>query len=349
MNQPRWSVERAARWRREVGWRVGCNFTPSTAGNQLEMWQEETFDPVTIDRELGWAAGLGMNTVRVYLHDIVFRDDAGAFMDRLDAVLSAADAHGIAMVPVLFDGVWNPWPRAGKQPDPVARRHNSVWVQGPGTDILNDETLWDTLRPYVQGVLSRFGNDPRVLMWDLFNEPDQVDAVTLRAGTRTPKIAAATRLVARVFDWACETDPDQPLSVGLWEYGEDGRPAENSLNTLVLERSDVVSFHCYEPGDRLRTVISALRAHGRPLVCTEWLARSAGSTVDLLGVFAEEGVDAINWGLVDGRTQTRFPWKSWTETVTDDEPWFHELLRADGSPYDGAEIETFRRLTQPGG
>lgn len=346
MNRPRWDPERAAQWRRDAGWRVGCNFTPSTAGNQLEMWQPGTFDPGTIDRELGWAAGLGMNTVRVYLHDIAYRDDPGGFLDRVDMVLSAAHAHGIAMVPVLFDGVWNPWPRAGRQPEPVPRRHNSVWVQGPGTDIMFDESRWDSLRPYVQGVLSRFVGDSRVLAWDLFNEPDQVDTVTLRAGTRAAKIAAATRLVGRVFDWARETDPSQPLTVGLWEYAEDGRPSDNSLNALVLDRSDVVSFHCYEPEERLRTVIRGLRSHGRPLVCTEWLARSAGSTVDLLAVFAEEGVDAINWGLVDGRTQTRFPWRSWTEEVADDEPWFHELLRADGSPYDEAEAGTFRRITR---
>lgn len=345
MNQPRWSVERAAQWRREVGWRVGCNFTPSTAGNQLEMWQEETFDPVTIDRELGWAAGLGMNAVRLYLHDIAHREDPEGFLGRLDAVLATAHAHGIAVMPVLFDGVWNPWPRAGAQPEPVPRRHNSVWVQGPGTDIMHDESRWDGLRPYVRDVVSRFASDPRVLLWDLFNEPDQVDAVTLRAGSRDRKIAAATGLVDRVFDWVRDVGPSQPLTVGLWEWRSDGRPADNPLNDLVLRRSDVVSFHCYEPEDRLRAVIDALRVHDRPLVCTEWLAREAGSTVDLLEVFADEGVDALNWGLVDGRTQTRFPWRSWTEYVADDEPWFHELLRADGSPYDEAETERFRRVT----
>jgi hypothetical protein len=310
------------------------------------MWQDATFDLATIDRELGWAAGLGMNTVRVYLHDILFRDDAEGFLDRLDAVLSAAHSHGIAMIPVLFDGVWNPWPKPGVQPEPVPRRHNSVWVQSPGTEILFDETRWESLKPYVQGVVSRFGHDPRVLMWDLFNEPDQVDAVTLRSRSRTHKLAAATRLVDRVFDWAREVEPAQPLTVGVWEYAPDGQPAENSLNALALDRSDVVSFHCYEPGERLRVVIDRLRGQGRPLVCTEWLARSAGSTVDLVQIFADEGVDAINWGLVDGRTQTRFPWTSWVEEVGDDEPWFHELLHADGSPYDEAEAATFR-LTAP--
>lgn len=345
MGTGRWDTSRAAHWRASSGWRVGCNFAPSTAGNQLETWQEETFDLETIDRELGWAAGLGMNTVRLYLHDIVHREDPDGLLRRLELVLASADAHGIKVMPVLFDGVWNPWPRAGAQPQPVPRRHNSVWVQSPGTEIMHDESRWDSLRPYVQAVVSRFASDPRVLLWDLFNEPDQVDAVTLRAGTREPKIAAATRLVDRVFDWARDAGPTQPLTVGLWEWRPDGTPADNPLNELALRRSDVVSFHCYEPTERLRSVIGALRVHDRPLVCTEWLAREAGSTVELLRVFSDEGVDALNWGLVDGRTQTRFPWRSWTEDVADDTHWFHELLHRDGTPYDEAEAALFRLLT----
>lgn len=40
-------------------WYFGANFIPSTAINQLEMWQKETFDPTTIDRELGFARKIG--------------------------------------------------------------------------------------------------------------------------------------------------------------------------------------------------------------------------------------------------------------------------------------------------
>ncbi|MGI9646458.1 MAG: cellulase family glycosylhydrolase [Ilumatobacteraceae bacterium] len=195
------------------------------------------------------------------------------------------------------------------------------------------------------GVLERFGTDRRVVAWDLFNEPDQLDAVTLAAGSRAEKAAAATALVDIVFGWAHDVDPEQPITVGVWEYGPDHRPIANPLNDLILERSDIITFHCYEPRAELTAVIDALSIHERPLVCTEWLARTAGSTVDLLEVFAARGTGAINWGLVDGRTQTRFPWRSWIEPVTDDEPWFHELLHADGTPYDPDEVATIRRLT----
>ena len=338
----RWSIERAAEWHQSTDWLLGCNFAPSTAGNQLELWQAESFDATTIDRELGWAAALGMNAVRVYLHDLVFAADGDDYLERIDAFLTIAARHDIAAVPVLFDGVWHPRPKLGSQPDPAPQRHNAIWVQGPGSEILYAPDRWAELRPYVDAVLGRFGHDPRVVAWDLFNEPDQMDRDTLRLGSRDAKAEAATALLDQVFDWARAVDPSQPLTAGVWEYDEDRRPLDNEINTLMLRRSDVISFHCYEPFDQLTAVIDALAEYERPLLCTEWLARTAGSTADLLPAFADRGVGAINWGLVDGRTQTRFPWRSWTERVDDDEPWFHELLHIDGSPYDEAEVGLFR-------
>jgi hypothetical protein len=325
---------------------VGCNFTPSSAGNQLEMWQAETFDPTTIQRELGWASSLGMNAIRVYLHDLLHAADGEAFLDRVETVLSMAEFHGIGVIPVLFDGVWNPNPVLGPQPEPQARVHNSIWVQSPGRAVLYDPGRWSGLHPYVSSVLGRFGEDRRILAWDLFNEPDQMDVDTLSAGSRDEKSRLATDLLDMIFDWARHAGPSQPVTVGIWEYDSEARPQKHRLNELILERSDIISFHCYEPKEKLCAVIDHLSEFGRPLLCTEWLARTAGSTVDLLEVFFDRGVGALNWGLVDGRTQTRFPWRSWWELVDEDEPWFHELLLTDGTPYDVTEIELFRRVTR---
>src|SRR3954462_10150551 len=73
---PRWDAKRANDWYAKQPWLVGCNFIPSTAINQLEMWQADTFDPAAIDRELGWAADkLGFNTARVFLHDLAYHAD----------------------------------------------------------------------------------------------------------------------------------------------------------------------------------------------------------------------------------------------------------------------------------
>lgn len=347
MVEGRWTPERAHEWMAARSWPVGCNFTPSTACNQLEMWQAATFDRETIDRELGWASGLGMNTVRVYLHDLLHRDDAQGFLNRMEWFLACAAGHGISMVPVLFDGVWNPWPKSGLQAEPVPRLHNSRWVQGPGSAILHAPERWDVVRPYVQEVVGRFAHDVRILAWDLFNEADQIDAETLKSGSRTDKTDHAAALARKVFAWAREVGPSQPLTVGVWEYDTENVPVAGPYNELALELSDIISFHCYSPRPALRTVIDNLSAHGRPLLCTEWLARTAGSTVDLLEVFRDRGVGAINWGLVDGQTNTRWPWRSWTETMTDDEPWFHEILHADGTPYSDDEAGIFRRFTRP--
>ena len=190
-SRARWSVERAQAWRRQTGWLNGANFVPSTAGNQLEMWQAATWDPETIDREIGWAAELGMNSLRVFLHDLLWESEGEAFLDRVDEFLSIADRHGVATMFVLFDGVWNPEPKLGPQGDPRPRLHNALWVQGPGRAILGDPARWAGLRPYVDAVVGRFASDTRVVVWDLFNEPDQSNAISyprreLKGKTHSP-------------------------------------------------------------------------------------------------------------------------------------------------------------------
>jgi len=343
--QERWSEEQATQWFKETPWLVGCNFTPSTAGNQLEMWQLDTFDLETIERELGWAASIGMNSVRVFLHNLLWSSEGTTYLDRIDAVLDVCAKHGISMMPVLFDGVWNPFPSLGPQPQPKPGVHNSVWVQGPGAEILHDPSEWPELRRYVEAVIGRFGNDPRICLWDLFNEPAQHDYQTLRDPELfVRKQAAVDELVREVFTWARGVGPAQPLTVGL--YGDLTDPADpaSGINATALDFSDIVTFHSYDPAAGLQNWITGMVAHGRGAICTEWLARSAGSTVDLLELMATHRVGAYNWGLVDGKTQTKYPWSSWWEPVSEDEAWFHELFHADGTPYDAEEVAVFRAL-----
>lgn len=339
----RWSRERAAAWRDEVGWLVGCNFMPSTAGNQLEMFQPETYDPETIDRELGWAADLGMNSIRLFLHHLL--PGVPGFWERLDQVLDLADAHGIGTMLVLFDGCWNPRAHLGVQPEPRPGIHNSTWLQSPGSEILSDPRRWSSLRPYVDEVLSRYGADPRVHCWDLFNEPNAPEVNYFRTGS-AQKYRLATALLDQVFDWAQEADPSQPLTAGVFVGVSGALERGDPINRLMLGRSDVISFHNYLARDRLVASIEHLSAYGRPMLCTEWMGRPT-STPDLIEVFAERDVGCHIWGLVDGRTQTKFPWSSWQRRTPSGAPWFHELLHADGSPYDPAEVEMFRGVVRP--
>jgi hypothetical protein len=341
-----WSVERARSWWDEQPWLVGCNFTPSTAINQLEMWQAATFDPVTIDRELGWTAGLGFNVIRVYLHDLLWEQDRSGFVDRIDQFLELAHGHRIGVVFVIFDDVWNPHPVLGPQPPPHPGRHNSGWVQSPGLPALkayaNDPALAQRLEGYVRGLIARFANDERILIWDVYNEPGGFPSPRSE-----PVGEACLPLLRDVFDWARDPAPSQPLTCGLWF--NPVKPVPQTITDLQLEQSDIVSFHHYGTADELRELTTQLMMQTeRPLLCTEYLARRLDNHFETqLPIFRELGIGAINWGLVSGKTQTIYPWWSWFDDEPKPEPkvWFHDILRADGTAFDDAEVEFLREIT----
>jgi hypothetical protein len=302
----RWSSEKANEWYAKQPWLVGCNFTPSTAINQLEMWQADTFDPKTIDRELGWAAGLGMNTVRVYLHDLLWEQDHEGFLKRVDQFLGIAEQHGIKPMFVLFDSCWNSFPKLGRQPDPRPHVHNSGWVQAPHIDTLKDVTKHESLKPYVKGVIGRFKNDPRVLAWDLYNEPGNGSASDGMRSQR--KTGVCLILLEHVFEWARQENPSQPLTTGLWT-GEWIGPKASRLTGFVLANSDVLSFHDYHALHKTIERVGTLKPFGRPIICTEYLARAEGSRFEShLPYFKENKIGAYNWGLVAGKIQTQYPW-----------------------------------------
>jgi len=338
MNQ-RWSIEQANEWYASQPWLVGCNFIPSNAINQLEMWQAETFDPETIERELGWAAGIGFNTVRTYLHDLAWQVDPEGFKGRIDHFLEIAARYKIRPILVFFDDCWKRHPRPGVQPAPLPGVHNSGWVQSPGPVVVRrGASVWGRLERYVKDVIGAFANDERILLWDLYNEPGN----SLSGKRSIPLLRA-------VFEWARAANPSQPLSVCVWKN-------DKKLKEIPLAESDIITFHNYSPAAKLEKQIAELKKYNRPVICTEWLARTRGSLVNTnLPVFAREQVGCLNWGLVAGKTNTIYTWKStfwlfnfWNRMrgrAPEPRIWFHDLFRADGIPYDPTEIETFKRLT----
>lgn len=266
-------VEQAHAWASDTGWLLGSNFTPSMVSNQLELWQAATFDPATIDRELGWAADvLGMNSIRLFLHDLAYEVDPEGFLDRVHQVLAIASGHQISVMPVLFDGIWDPDPRPGPQRRPRPGIHNSTWVQGPGATLVADRSRWPDLRPYVDAVIGRFRTDPRIVAWDLFNEPDSPNPAH---ATRDPahKRGSIAHLLELVWDWARLRTPTQPLTVAVYEFPELRPERASRVARIALERSDVISFHCYSAAAGLHAAIDGLERHGRPLICTEWMGR----------------------------------------------------------------------------
>jgi hypothetical protein len=304
------------------------------------MWQAETFDPATIERELGWAASLGFTSVRIFLHDQLWARDRAGFFERLDRFLEIADLRGIGALVVLFDGVWDPHPVWGPQPEPRPGIHNSRWVQSPGAAILGDPTRHGELAAYVRDVLDRFRNDGRIDGWDLFNEPDNPNFAYAKTEIND-KEGCALALLRRTFAWAREVDPTQPLTAGVWRGRWSDPAALTEFDQYCLDQSDVKLA-------ALQHRVEALQRYERPIWCTEWLARSLGSCFDPhLAWMKTQGVGAYCWGLVAGRTQTQFPWDSWVESSTDEpDPWHHEILREDGSAYDEGEVAFIRSLTR---
>ncbi|MFC3199070.1 endo-1,4-beta-xylanase [Parapedobacter deserti] len=343
-----WTAEEANAWQAEQGWLVGPNYNPATAINQLEMWQEDTFDPETIDKELGWAADLGMNTARVYLHDLPYEQDSAGFIARIDQFLDLADKHGIRPLLVFFDSCWDPFPVAGKQREPKPHVHNSGWVQSPGQHALKDSTQYPRLERYVKGVVSHFADDERILGWDVWNEPDNMTGPSYEAVEIKDKVAYVLPLLEQSFEWARSANPSQPLTSGIWVGDWSTHEGLKPIEKLQIEQSDIISFHNYDTPEDFEKRIQQLQRYGKPLWCTEYMARPNGSTFEgFLPIAKKYNVAMFNWGFVDGKTQTIYPWDSWTKTYTAEPPlWFHDIFRGDGTPYKQEEVELIKSLTK---
>lgn len=325
--QARWPAEKANEWYQQQGWLTGANFTPSTAVNQLEMWQAETFDTATISRELGYAQNIGFNIMRVYLHHVAWQQDASGFKKRLAQYLSIADRHRIKTMFVFFDDCWNDNYHPGTQPAPRAGIHNSGWLKDPGSAIDNKPTLMDTLEMYVKDILNTFKDDERVSVWDLYNEPGHFGH-----GNKS------WQLLRNVVEWAREVKPEQPITIGIWN------PDFTDFNRYQIENSDVISFHNYRDTTSMISAIDTLKKYGLPILCTEYMKRPNNSTFAThFPILKRNNIAAINWGLVAGKTQTNY---AQGNKGGEPEPaiWYHDIFRKDGTPFDPKEIELIKEL-----
>ena len=323
-----WSEDHANEWYKKLGWLRGCNFIPSTAINQLEMWQAETFDTATINKELGWAESIGMNVMRVYLHHLAWQVDSIGFKNRMGQYLTIANKHNISTIFVFFDDCWNPTYQAGKQPEPKPGIHNSGWLRDPGELLYTDTTLVITLEKYVKDVLTSFANDKRIVLWDLYNEPGNNNY-----GNKSMPI------LKKVFQWGREANPSQPLSAGIWN------PSLGDLNKFQIANSDVITYHNYQNDSLHRTCIDTLQRYRRPMLCTEYMARKHHSRFDnIMPLLKDKNIAAINWGLVAGKTNTKYAWDEPTPDGSEPKLWFHEIFRKDGTPYLVDEITIIKHL-----
>lgn len=345
--QQKWTEKQAADWYKTQPWYVGCNYVPFNAINELEMWQAATFDLKRIDQELQWAEDMGINTMRVFLHDLLWMQDREGFKKRLDQFLAVCEKHKIRPMLVLFDSVWDPAPQVGKQREPKPGLHNSGWVQSPGAAALMNEGEWKRLELYVKEVVAAFANDKRIMSWDIWNEPDNMNSNNYPEPAN--KLQQVAKLLPKAFEWARSSKPTQPLTSGVWQINYKQFKELNKIEKQQLELSDIITFHCYDDAASFEAAVAFLKKYDRPMICTEYLARGNKSTFEtILPIGKREKIGMINWGFVVGKTQTNLPWDSWQKPYVDGRQpavWHHEILNADGSPYKQAEVDVIKKLT----
>lgn len=325
-----WSVERANAWYNQHKWLTGADYVPASAINQLEMWQAATFNPAEIDKELGWAEGIGFNTLRVFLHSVAWKQDPDGFKKRVDHFLTIAHKHHIQPMFVFFDDCWNKVPKEGSQPAPKPGIHNSGWMQDPGQPASENPANFPELENYVKDILQHFAHDKRILLWDVYNEPGN-----------SGKKEASFPLLKKIFEWARAVNPDQPVSAGLWDWSFE------KLNAFQVANSDIITYHDYEELPWHQRVVSILKAFGKPLICTEYMARPRNSRFSTILPFLKaEHVGAINWGFVSGKTNTIYAWDTPMPDGNEPAEWFHDIFRKDGTPYKQDEVELIKKLNE---
>jgi hypothetical protein len=346
----RWTAEAANNWYSHQPWLAGSNYLPAYAINELEMWQAETFNPKRIDLELGWAQSIGMNTMRVFLQDLLWQQDAKRFTKRIDIFLTIAAKHKIKPLFVLFDSCWDPMPHLGLQHAPTPGVHNSGWVQSPGARELADENSYPKLQQYVEGVVGAFAKDNRILGWDIWNEPDNGNGSSYAKLDPKNKKELVLALLPRAFAWARAAKPTQPLTSGIWNEDPAHPDKLSPMARQQLELSDIISFHNYNPAPKFEAEVKWLETYNRPIICTEYMARPQGSTFEaILPVAKKYKVAAINWGFVAGKSQTYLPWDSWQKPYINGRTppvWFHDVFHEDGKPYRPEETAFIRKMTE---
>jgi hypothetical protein len=327
----RWSEEKAEAWYARQPWLVGCNYIPAKAINQIEMWRDSTFDAAQIDKELGWAHSLGFNTLRVFLSSVVYAHDPDGLKNRMKTFLHISKRHHIKPMFVFFDDCWNEESTYGPQPAPKTGVHNSGWLRDPSVSLRSDTTtLFPQLEKYVKDILTTFRNDHRILMWDLYNEPGN-------SGHSNQSLP----LLRNVFKWAKEVNPSQPVSSGVW-YSQ-----LTKLNHFQLTHSDIITYHDYQNAAAHKQTLDTLARYHRPLICTEYMARTRGSRFqNILPLLKSRHVAAINWGFVSGKTNTIYAWDTPMPDGKEPKIWFHDIFRQDGTPFSTEEIKFIRSMTK---
>ncbi|NOX97778.1 MAG: cellulase family glycosylhydrolase [Nitrospirae bacterium] len=233
----------------------GANYIPSYARNSIEIW--ENFNPEVIDRELGYAQSLGLNSVRVWLDYRPYAHNPGLMLKRIEAFLCLCDKHKLTVILILFDS-------CGIEEKDLREKgenlHWKRWIKNPGYDYLFPEH-WDRFKKYIKDIVGTFLNDHRVLAWDVMNEP----WCQIKPDNDEQK-RVIMRFVKHFAKQVRNLNPDAPITIGVTTLDR----AEQ-----VEDLIDLISFHSYDTEPEkwellLKKANQYAKLKGKPILLTEW-------------------------------------------------------------------------------
>ncbi|MFH1920386.1 MAG: family 16 glycoside hydrolase [Planctomycetota bacterium] len=307
-----------------AGW-VGTNYTPAYCASAVELWHD--FRPEVIEKELAAAKGhFGITTLRVYLHNIPHSAEKEEFLQRIDQFLAICRRHGIRPGFTFFDDCWNHEGVSLESLPPVKGRHNGRWAACPQDVERTDEHLPE-LKAYVQDVVRPHRDDPRVLWWEIFNEPNL-------------KSQFSVRLRTLAYGWAKELEPIQPV-ISCWDDSPetDVVDAHNYSNDFAqwdrqAELNPEKGAVFTEAGARW---YAPRPSSGEPIEVIHWLQRRKAAEKYVPGVY-------LCWELMVGNSHCRWYWGTEDAAPEPTIPWCG-LLWPDGTPVSLAEAEAIRHYT----
>jgi len=310
---------------------VGAVYNPYSADNAIDFWNN--YSPVEVDRELRYAEAYGMNTITVYLHYFSWLADRVGLLSKFENLLEIATNHGLKVAPIFYDDCWNYDPASGPQPPPVWGVHNSQWVESPGHPVeenyfspisSSDSTTYKTsLQDYITDFASVHRNDPRILYWEIMNEPgcsgdgsmQERRAQLMNDGRMAILAAGATQPINSP---QVQEDEGTYFSdfYAFHPYGGYAGPINgsdvNALNTETLERG-----------------FNDAWGYAFPMTMAGVVSNYGGTTGFLV------------WELMIGDTNTRFHWGQVPSNPATVEPAipFQGTIYPDGHPWQTDEVQ----------
>lgn len=349
-----WPKEKAWAWYNQQSWIRGVNYVPSDCLNFVDQWQAFCWEEhlKTADRELALAAETGFNTVRLFLSYEVWLYEREGFLKRFDDYLALCARHGLRAIVVVHNDCAPAkesffLKKMGDQrtvyrEQKIRSRSAHTGGKTVGYNILDIPEHTDNLLAMATGIVSLHAHDPRVLFWNVMNEPGYNHHGTV-----------AAPVLKRMFEALWKVDPEQPLAADL--FATLGRGKDNPAERVARDCSDITSYHCYRDFSFQVERINYLRRNvGRPLINTEWMNRITHNRFqECYPLFYLERIGSVSWGLVrkSDHPSSSDPWPSlWAKYDAgkgddiDLTQWMHDLYRPSLRPYDPREVALIKRV-----